>query len=99
MFSTEATANPESSAYGHKADKIGSGPLKSNPRFVDLRRVRETYGEPWLGVLKEIESNWSIWVRSLNATNARKAYELLVGHAQWIGIMPKKRIGIMPKKT
>jgi hypothetical protein len=87
-LSTEKTANPESSFYGHKGDKIGSGKLKTNQRYVDLRRVGATYGRSWLRVLMEIERNWQV---VLAALGEQAAYEGLVGRGKWDKIMPAKK--------
>ena len=46
--STEATANPESSFYGHKMQKVGGGKLATNQRLVDLNRVQAESGQKWL---------------------------------------------------
>ena len=53
--STEATANPESSFYGHKMQKIGGGKLGTNQRLVDLNKIQTDSGQKWLAVLDEVE--------------------------------------------
>lgn len=55
--STEATANPESSFYGHKMQKIGGGKLKTNQRLVDLNKVQRDAGQKWLAVLDEFAAD------------------------------------------
>ena len=45
--STEATANPESSFYGHKMQKVGGGKLGTNQRLVDLNKVQTDSGQSW----------------------------------------------------
>ena len=49
--STEATANPESSFYGHKMQKIGGGKLATNQRLVDLNKLQTDSGQKWLDCL------------------------------------------------
>jgi hypothetical protein len=49
--STEATANPESSFYGHKMQKVGGGSLGTNQRLVDLNEVQAESGQKWLDFL------------------------------------------------
>ena len=66
--STEATANPESSFYGHKMQKIGGGKLKTNQRLVDLNKVETDAGRKWLAVLDEF------------ATDVEESLELADGH-------------------
>lgn len=53
-LSTEATANPESSFYGHKKDKIGGGRLKDNQRYVPLAEL--PLG--WVRFLDEVKEDW-----------------------------------------
>lgn len=57
--STEATANPESSFYGHKKDKIGEGKLAVNQRYVDLGEFRTASGGGWTRFLEELEQGWA----------------------------------------
>jgi hypothetical protein len=74
--STEATANPESSFYGHKTDKIGGGKLSKNQRMVDLNRL-QTAGSTWLDHLNVIEQEWNKLLAAADSEEA--AYEKLVG--------------------
>ncbi|MFR9728346.1 hypothetical protein ACL03H_03890 [Saccharopolyspora sp. MS10] len=55
-LSTEATANPESSFYGHKKDKVGGGELKDNQRYVPMAELGS--GEGWLAFLRAVKSDW-----------------------------------------
>ncbi|MGV4928202.1 PE-PGRS family protein [Streptomyces sp. BHT-5-2] len=57
--STEATANPESSFYGHKKDKIGEGKLAVNQRYVDLGEFRTPTGGGWMRFLEELKEDWA----------------------------------------
>jgi hypothetical protein len=52
--STEATANPESSLYGHKMQKIGGGSLGTNQRLVDLNKVQRDAGQQWTALLTQM---------------------------------------------
>ena len=56
--STEATANPESSFYGHKAAKVGGGKLSKNQRLIDLNEVSTIHNQHWLRVLEKMEAAW-----------------------------------------
>lgn len=57
--STEATANPESSFYGHKKDKIGEGKLAVNQRYVDIGEFRTPTGGGWMRFLEELKEDWA----------------------------------------
>ena len=70
--STEATANPESSFYGHKMQKIGGGKLKTNQRLVDLNKVQRDAGRKWLAVLDEF------------ATDVQTSLDLAEGHERGV---------------
>ena len=70
--STEATANPESSFYGHKMQKIGGGKLGTNQRLVDLNKIQTDSGQKWLAVLDEF------------ATDVEESLELAEGHERGI---------------
>jgi hypothetical protein len=76
--STEATANPESSFYGHKMQKVGGGKLATNQRLVDLNKVQTGAGKKWLAVLDEFASDVE---DSLDLANGheRGVYESLAG--------------------
>ena len=77
--STEATANPESSFYGHKSGKVGGGKLKENQRLVDLKDL-EIGGGTWQHELNDFEQKWQQALAAAAAAgNARGAYESLVG--------------------
>jgi hypothetical protein len=74
--STEATANPESSFFGHKMQKVGGGKLKTNQRLVDLNQVQTDSGHTWLEVLTGMEDE----LDDLLATyQERGVYEVLAG--------------------
>lgn len=70
--STEATANPESSFYGHKMQKVGGGKLGTNQRLVDLNKVQTDAGKKWLEVLDEF------------ATDVEDTLELAEGHERGV---------------
>ncbi|MEU1376043.1 PE-PGRS family protein [Streptomyces triculaminicus] len=57
--STEATANPESSFYGHKKDKIGEGKLAVSQRYVNLGEFRTPTGDGWMRFLEELKRGWA----------------------------------------
>jgi hypothetical protein len=78
--STEATANPESSFYGHKMQKIGGGSLGTNQRLVDLNQLQAT-GQHWSTILTNAE-NQLTWDLILAQGNDRPVYEALVGVRQ-----------------
>jgi hypothetical protein len=73
--STEATANPESSFYGHKMDKVGRGKLKSNQRLVDLTQVP---GGNWLAYLNQVGQDVDDAMTAAG-NDARAQLEVLVG--------------------
>ena len=80
--STEATANPESSLHGHKADKVGSGGLGRNERFVDLREMGAAHASgDWRAYLDEIKQQWDASLRATQdgSKQRRAMYEALVG--------------------
>ena len=75
IFSTEATANPESSFYGDKKDKIGGGSLEDNQRLVDLDSFEgKTSEKTWLNYLKDVERDW----KKLLEDTGDEAYKHLV---------------------
>ncbi|GAB2677970.1 hypothetical protein GCM10027271_43660 [Saccharopolyspora gloriosae] len=83
ILSTEATANPESSTYGHKKDKLGDGKLADNQRYVDLSTMSPVSGD-WMKFLQSLKTDWE---QRLTATEndpaARRAlHEDLVGPRQ-----------------
>lgn len=79
--STEATSNPESVLHGHKKDKIGSGGLGKNERYVDLREMGTRSDDGWQGYLNEIKQEWDQdLARTEDDPDGRRAlYEQLVG--------------------
>ncbi|MEU2421975.1 PE-PGRS family protein [Streptomyces sp. NPDC007851] len=79
--STEATSNPESVLHGHKGDKVGSGGLGKNERFVDLREMGASHGGDWRAYLDEIQQDWEkALARTEDGSKERRAlYEQLVG--------------------
>ncbi|WP_034091911.1 PE-PGRS family protein [Streptacidiphilus albus] len=83
--STEATANPESSLHGHKADKVGSGGLSRNERFVDLREMGAAHASgDWRVFLDEVKQQWDTELRATQdgSKERRAMYEALVGPRQ-----------------
>lgn len=82
--STEATANPESSFYGHKMQKIGSGPLAENQRIVNLNTVQsKNNGDHWKTVLDTLEQSWSTYLAAQNTRALKRAaYRRLAGPHQ-----------------
>ncbi len=74
--STEATANPESSFYGHKSAKVGKGGLKRNERYVDLEALA-TPNASWLEALEDLEDTWNTYLQ--NEADKATAYRKLVG--------------------
>ena len=76
--STEATANPESSFYGHKMQKVGEGKLSTNQRLVDLNQIQSRYNDKWITILDELAAEWSKYLVTM-AGNERAAYEELAG--------------------
>ncbi|MFF3259049.1 PE-PGRS family protein [Streptomyces sp. NPDC002932] len=79
--STEATSNPESILHGHKKDKIGSGGLSKNERYVDLREMGADSSNGWQGFLEEIKQQWDRDLAGTdgNADERRALYQELVG--------------------
>jgi hypothetical protein len=79
MFSSEATANPESSVYGHKVDKIGEGKLATNQRLVELSEFG-TDGD-WTGFLADLQRFWDEMKVAADGDReeARRLRERLVG--------------------
>ncbi|WP_216591523.1 eCIS core domain-containing protein [Streptomyces brasiliscabiei] len=80
--SSEATANPESVAHGHKGDKVGSGGLGKNERMVDLAEMGKAHASgDWLTFLGEIKKQWdAALAETEDGSAARRAlYEGLVG--------------------
>ncbi len=76
--STEATANPESSLYGHKMQKVGGGSLATNQRLVDLNTMQARAGQLWLDVLTASHDQLLADL-ALAAGQERGVYELLAG--------------------
>lgn len=57
--SSEATANDESVLHGHKADKVGEGKLKDNPRLVELSDfAQKRHDGDWRAFLDELHREW-----------------------------------------
>ncbi|WNI30192.1 PE-PGRS family protein [Streptomyces sp. ITFR-6] len=79
--STEATSNPESILHGHKGDKIGSGGLSTNERYVDLRDMAKDSSGGWQSYLEDIKQQWDrdLAATDGNAEERRALYEELVG--------------------
>uniref|UniRef100_A0AAU2VR24 PE-PGRS family protein n=1 Tax=Streptomyces sp. NBC_00008 TaxID=2903610 RepID=A0AAU2VR24_9ACTN len=79
--STEATSNPESILHGHKRDKVGSGGLSKNERYVDLRDMAKDSSGGWQGFLEKIQQDWDrdLAATDDNAEERRALYEELVG--------------------
>ena len=73
--STEATANPESSFFGHKMQKVGGGKLSGNQRLVDLNKL-ERDGKKWEEQLDEIAR---LFNQALAQGDERDVYGKLVG--------------------
>ncbi|MEU6130758.1 hypothetical protein ABZ805_16425 [Saccharopolyspora sp. NPDC047091] len=82
--STEATANPESSFFGHKKEKIGGGKLKDNQRYVPLAELSPSAGIGWKQFLDAVKANWED--RLIAAENdpetRRELYRQLVGRRE-----------------
>lgn len=78
LWSTEATANPESSFFGHKQDRVGEGKL--NQRIVNLAEFGGESG-PWLEFLQELEEYWKTLLAAAgdDPARVRELYERLVG--------------------
>ena len=77
--STEATANPESSFFGHKMHKVGGGKLSGNQRLVDLNRVEQREGRKWATYLDEIAQMFDDALTLRGPGNERAVYETLAG--------------------
>ena len=74
--STEKTSNPESSVHGHKQDKIGSGKLRDNQRYVDLG----AFPHPWAEFLRKVEEDWNALMNAApHPQQERELVERLVG--------------------
>ena len=76
--STEATANPESSFYGHKMQKIGGGKLGTNQRLVDLNKLQADEGKKWTEYLDELGTALDDALVNM-AGQERPVYELITG--------------------
>ena len=76
--STEATANPESSFYGHKMQKSGGGKLATNQRLVDLNKVQTDSGQKWLDYLAAFGTLLDASLAHANGQE-RGVYEVLAG--------------------
>lgn len=76
--STQKTANPESSFYGHKADYIGSGELADNQRLVDLNKFDKTDGS-WIRTLEKYYENFEKDRDKAGTAGLPALYEKLVG--------------------
>jgi hypothetical protein len=76
--STEATANPESSLYGHKMQKVGGGKLKHNQRLVDLNKLQADEGKKWTEYLDELGTALDDALANM-AGQERPVYELVAG--------------------
>ncbi len=79
--STEATANPESSLYGHKMQKIGGGKLGTNQRLVDLNKLQADEGKKWTEYLDELGTALDDALVNM-ADQERPVYELITGPRQ-----------------
>jgi hypothetical protein len=77
--STEATANPESSFFGHKMQKVGGGKLGGNQRLVDLNKVEQREGKTWATYLDEIAQMFDDALTGSGPGNERGVYEKLAG--------------------
>jgi hypothetical protein len=82
--STEATANPESSFYGHKMQKVGEGKLSNNQRLVDLNQIENRYNGKWLTKLDQLATDWDRYLATVPG-DKRAAYERLAGPRQFVG--------------
>ena len=78
--STEATANPESSFFGHKMQKVGGGKLGGSQRLVDLNEVEQREGKKWATHLDEIAQLFDDALTQRGPGNERGVYERLAGH-------------------
>jgi hypothetical protein len=77
--STEATANPESSFFGHKMQKVGGGKLGGSQRLVDLNEVEQREGKKWKAYLDEIAKLFDDALAQEGPGNERGVYERLAG--------------------
>jgi hypothetical protein len=74
--STEATSNPESSAHGHKRDKIGAGNLRDNQRYVNLAE----FPQSWAKFLRDLERDYNaLMSEARNQDEQRELVSRLVG--------------------
>jgi len=76
--STEATANPESSFYGHKMQKVGGGSLATNQRLVDLNRVQTDAGRKWTDFLTDLGDDLTHDLANAGG-NEQALFEFLAG--------------------
>ena len=76
--STEATANPESSLYGHKMQKVGGGKLKHNQRLVDLNKLQADEGRKWTEYLDELGTALDDALANM-AGQERPVHDLITG--------------------
>jgi hypothetical protein len=76
--STEATANPESSFYGHKMQKVGGGGLATNQRLVDLNKLQSDSGQKWEEVLDHFNAMLDYSLADAEGQE-RGVYEVLAG--------------------
>ena len=81
LFSSEKTANPESSFYGHKQDKIGEGSLARNQRLVDLNEFKTAGGGDWKQFLQDLDEKWNSLLAATSNDHAqrRALYARLTG--------------------
>jgi len=77
--STEATANPESSFFGHKMQKVGGGRLGGSQRLVDLNKVETREGKTWATYLDEIAQMFDDALTQAGPGNERDVYQTLAG--------------------
>lgn len=74
--STEATSNPESSAHGHKRDKIGAGKLRDNQRYVNLAE----FPQSWAKFVRDLELDYdALMSAARNQDEERELVARLVG--------------------
>ncbi|HTN25167.1 MAG TPA: hypothetical protein VL120_14340 [Solirubrobacteraceae bacterium] len=76
--STEATANPESSFYGHKMQKVGGGGLATNQRLVDLNKLQADSGKKWVDALDHFSAILDYSLADAEGQE-RGVYEVLAG--------------------
>jgi hypothetical protein len=77
--STEATANPESSFFGHKMQKVGGGKLGGSQRLVDLNKIETRENKKWATYLDEIAQMFDDALTQRGPGNERGVYERLAG--------------------